>query len=346
MLNTILIIIILALMVFAVVWYISKTNTTDIKEEYDNFKSIQSLSKLTLETFASTLRRSMNEQNLSEEEYKKTSAIKEEIKYSIRMAPLGDKQAKALVLSFTKDILEDYKIGNINIQNMKMVIPFDEPERMKSRDRFEFLVFLWLREGKKGFSNNFIRYNLHLPTYTPYGNEYVVTEDMIKEVFFDYMSHNYSNVTYMDKINYIAQRTYEDTYGLGAADLLLETDVDEVQGGVSGIPANSYEIQIEDMENVSYSFESVWIVFKGLNIHIKATTFGTQKELVRVCRNIYKYNAPKNLSKKDPGIIGSMKNGNRIVVASPEFSDSYLFIARKFDSTPSLSPEKLLGEKV
>ena len=60
-----------------------------------------------------------------------------------------------------------------------------------------------------------------------------------------------------------------------------------------------------------------------------------------MCRNIYKYNAPKALSKKDAGIISTMKDGSRILVVRPPFSDSWAFFARKFDSTPSIAPEDL-----
>ena len=187
----------------------------------------------------------------------------------------------------------------------------------------------------------FIKYGLDQPKETLYGDEYLVTEEDIIRVYDEYVQE-YGEWAYKDQISFLTQRAYEDTFGNGSVDLLLETDVDEVQGGTSGIPANSYDVYVEDTENIEYSFESIWIVFKGHNIHLKCTTFGSQRELIRVTRNIYRYNAPAILTKKDAGIVGSMKNGNRITVACPEFSDSYVFLARKFDSTPSISPEKLL----
>jgi pilus assembly protein CpaF len=40
-----------------------------------------------------------------------------------------------------------------------------------------------------------------------------------------------------------------------------------------------------------------------------------------------------------------MLDGSRVVVVRPEFSESYAFLARKFDSAPSIAPEALLKDK-
>ena len=342
MVNTLLIILILAAVIGVLVWYLKKTDFDGDEEEYDNFITLGSLDNLLLETVNASQRRSVDEMNLSQEEYNRISAGKEELKTSIRNAPYGDRNSKYYVLSFAKDVLQNARLAKINEFNIDRVIPLNAPELLKSRDRFELLVWRWINEhGRNGFSKMFIKYGLDQPKETPYGDEYLVTEEDIIRVYDEYVQE-YGEWEYKDQISFLTQRSYEDTFGNGSVDLLLETDVDEVQGGTSGIPANSYDVYMEDTENIEYSFESIWIVFKGHNIHLKCTTFGSQRELIRVTRNIYRYNAPAILTKKDAGIVGSMKNGNRITVACPEFSDSYVFLARKFDSTPSISPEKLL----
>lgn len=328
MTNTILIIFILLMIICVFVWYLKKTDFNDDEEEYNDFITMNSLDALLLETVNTTQRRSVDEMNLSQEEYNRVSAGKEELKTSTRNAPYGDRNSKYYVLSFTKDVLQNARLGKLNEFNIDRVIPLNTPELLKSRDRFELLVWRWNNEhGKNGFSKMFSKYGLDQPKETPYGDEYV---------------EEYGEIGYKEQIAFLTQRVYEDTYGNGSVDLLLETDIDEVQGGTSGIPADSYDVYVEDTEDVQYSFESIWIVYKGHNVHLKCTTFGSQRELIRVTRNIYRYNAPAILSKKDAGIIGSMKNGNRVTVACPEFADSYCFLVRKFDSAPSISPEKLL----
>lgn len=342
MTNTILIIFILLMIIGVFVWYLKKTDFNDDEEEYNDFITMNSLDALLLETVNTTQRRSVDEMNLSQEEYNRVSAGKEELKTSTRNAPYGDRNSKYYVLSFTKDVLQNARLGKLNEFNIDRVIPLNTPELLKSRDRFELLVWRWNNEhGKNGFSKMFSKYGLDQPKETPYGDEYVVDEEDIVRVYDEYVEE-YGEIGYKEQIAFLTQRVYEDTYGNGSVDLLLETDIDEVQGGTSGIPADSYDVYVEDTEDVQYSFESIWIVYKGHNVHLKCTTFGSQRELIRVTRNIYRYNAPAILSKKDAGIIGSMKNGNRVTVACPEFADSYCFLVRKFDSAPSISPEKLL----
>lgn len=340
--NTFLMIVILLLMAAALYWYFRKTESIDDTEQYNDFFTKDRLSIMVIETFATYMQKNVNEMNLSQEEYNKISAGKEDLQYAIRNAPYGDKNSKYYVTSFMQDIFQDKRLGQINNYTILKIIPFDRPEEMTSRDRFEILVFRWLKEGKHGFSKNFSGYGLDRPKETEYGDYYVVTEEDIIRVYDEY-TREHGEMSYKDQSEFLVQSVYEDTYGFGAVDLLLETDVDEVQGGVSGIPADSYDIEVEDMENVSFSFESIWMVYKGLNIHLKCTTFGTQAELIRVTKNICRYDAPAILTQNDAGIIGSMKNGNRITAFRPSFSDTYGFMARKFDSAPSLAPELLLA---
>lgn len=339
--NTVLIILILLAMGGALYWYLRKTELIDDTEQFDDFLTKDRLSDMVIETFAAYTRKNVNEMNLSQEEYNKINEGKEDLKFALRTAPYGDKNSKYYIVSFMQDIFQNKNMGKINNYTILKVIPFDHPEEMTSRERFEVLVFRWLKEGSHGFSKNFSFYGLDQPKETEYGDVYVVTEEDISRVYEQY-EEDHGKISYREQLEFLVQYTYEATYGLGAIDLLLETDVDEVQGGTSGIPADSYDIEVEDMENVSFSFESIWIVYKGLNIHLKCTTFGTQAELVRVTKNVCRYDAPAILTQNDAGIIGSMKNGNRVTAFQPSFTDSYGFMVRKFDSAPSLAPELLL----
>lgn len=347
--NTILILLLLAASVIALVYYLKKTSTinTDIVE-YENTFSLEKLEDKTNETLNITLQRSLSDMNLDAKEYARSMANKEELKSSRRTAAYGDKSAKRFMCLYIKDTLTDQKIGKLNPINILNVIPFDDYNAIKSRDKWEILTYLWIQDGPTGFSDNFCKFGLHKPKKTEYGNVYEVTKEDCAAVFAAYMDERHG-MTYNERIGYITQRVFQDIGGLGAVDLLLETDIDEVQGGSSGIPAESFDIELNkdvmESQEISYSFEAIWIVFKGLNIHLSCTTFGTQSELVRVCRNIYRYDAPTILNEKDAKVVGAMKNGNRISVMCPNFSDSYAFLARKFDSTPSIAPENLLKTK-
>ena len=77
--------------------------------------------------------------------------------------------------------------------------------------------------------------------------------------------------------------------------------------------------------------DSIWIFFQGKSIRLAFLSFGTEAELKRVCQNIYKYNNPGQLSDTNGYKINEMKDGSRVVVVRPSFSETWAFFVRKFD---------------
>ena len=77
--------------------------------------------------------------------------------------------------------------------------------------------------------------------------------------------------------------------------------------------------------------DSIWIFFKGVSVRLAFLSFGTESELKRVCQNIYKYNNPGQLSDTNGYKINEMKDGSRVVVVRPTFSETWAFFVRKFD---------------
>ncbi len=111
-------------------------------------------------------------------------------------------------------------------------------------------------------------------------------------------------------------------------------------GGVSGLP-ESFLSQVAQtdgdyldqvLENkVPRACDSIWIFFQGKSIRLAFLSFGTESELKRVCQNIYKYNNPGQLSDTNGYKINEMKDGSRVVVVRPSFSETWAFFVRKFD---------------
>ena len=117
-------------------------------------------------------------------------------------------------------------------------------------------------------------------------------------------------------------------------------NIDGVSGGVSGLP-ESFLSQVAQtdgdyldqvLENkVPRACDSIWIFFQGKSIRLAFLSFGTESELKRVCQNIYKYNNPGQLSDTNGYKINEMKDGSRVVVVRPSFSETWAFFVRKFD---------------
>ena len=93
---------------------------------------------------------------------------------------------------------------------------------------------------------------------------------------------------------------------------------------------NDYLGQVLE-HKVPRACDSIWIFFQGKSIRLEFLTFKVESELKRVCQNIYKYNNPGQLSDTNGYKINEMKDGSRVVVVRPSFSETWAFFVRKFD---------------
>lgn len=311
---------------------------------------VKYLVKEVSETFSRTLRRRFEDDNLSREEFKKRNRKTANLRAALTKASYGDKNSKRIVKSNIKDLLYNKKYG-INEYSINNIIAFNNPDKLTSIDKFQILFYLYKRaKGDDGFSAMMQEYELYKPVKGKDGiDHYRVTKEMIDIVYRDVIAGGSGIVEdyrleFTDKIEILAQRIYEKYIGFGVVDLLYESPIDEIDVGVSGIPDGSFTVKTK-VKNLPYSYESIWIVYKGLDIHLECLSFETQNELVRVCNNVYKYEAPYVLSRQEGKIVATMIDGSRIVVTRPPTSESYTFFLRKYDTTPSLMPKDLIRQE-
>jgi pilus assembly protein CpaF len=147
----------------------------------------------------------------------------------------------------------------------------------------------------------------------------------------------------------LAQRIYQLYKGFGAIDEIRDMKIDGVSGGISGMPGDFYTYQPESvnaMENKSFNaFNSIWIFFRGKTVHLSFLGFETQKELIRVCKNIYRYGNPGQLSEAKGYIANDMKDGSRVVTFRPPFSDRWAFFVRKHDSILDMDIHNIITDE-
>ncbi|MDD2627423.1 MAG: ATPase, T2SS/T4P/T4SS family [Clostridia bacterium] len=286
---------------------------------------------------------------LSEDEFERRKNTKYELKKALKGAGFADSSDKKYVKTLMFDLLSNnYKVNNININ---YAINFDNPSRLTAQDKFEILLYQYKKEYKtNAFSQIVTEYQLDEPKfeYDPNVPSYVITEREINEIF-EEQSTNFS-LNFDDKLEIVVQRIYQGYKGYSVIDEIRDQNVDGVSGGVSGIPP-SFLDQVGDMEeyldetgkiNIPMSYDSVWVFYKGKAMYLSFLSFGSEAELKRVCQNIYKYNNPGQLSESVGFKINEMKDGSRVVVLRPNFSESWAFFVRKFAPPTLLNTEQLL----
>lgn len=284
---------------------------------------------------------------------KKTINERVEEKNKIRMAlkncTFGDVKAKEIIKEYIRQILlKDLKITKDNIG---CLFPFEHRNQklnklcgeQSSQDRFDIMLYLYKKDYGAEAMNRFISdYGLDVAKYNEKGDCYydITKEDI--DAAYEKMSVYMLN--FIDKLGILVQRVYQLYKGNGVIDEIRDMHIDGVSGGVSGIPAESINND-KEMVKLPKSYDSIWIFFKGKSIHLSFLSFRSEKELIRVCKNIYKYNNPGQLSQATGFIVNEMQDGSRVSVARPPFCESWVFFVRKFDSIGWHDMDSLITDK-
>lgn len=287
-----------------------------------------------------------SELNLNREETLKREKQQTKLKKSIREACLGDMGDREYLKEYIKEILQK-KIG-ITEENITSLIHFDIPSKMSSQDKFEYMYVLYLKKyGGSVFSIMAKDFGWDKAKENVEGTPYCITDEDINNAYTGFASYG----TFDDRLDMLVQRFYQKLYGHDCADvLIMDESIDGVSAGVGGRSRIEYnyfeELNINaDKEHASLNYETLYCVLHGKLIRLKFLSFEHEENLERVVKNIYRYNIRTSLSRKNPVIHGTLKNGSRIVAARPPVSDGWTFYMRKFKSSNARKIETLLVHK-
>ena len=344
-LNYILMALIIILILGLLIWYFKKLTSIEEQLDFENPYTINFITSEVAEEFATALKVNLKEQNLTRRELEAREAAKQELRQSLKESAYGNPTAKQYIKNFIKDIVRGKKIG-INEETIDFVMDFNNPRNLSNRDKFEIMLHFYMKEfDDLGFAKIIEDYEWLNPKVDEDGDfSYKVTKEDLDEAFDDFLL-SIEGITYEDKLEIISERVFSEYKGFGAVDILFDNTIDEIDCGVSGIPLGRFDIKHLDMQNTSYSYDAIWVMVHGINLHLSFLSLGSQDELVRICSNVYKFNAPYCLSRRKPYVVSTMKDGSRVVVIRPPMGEGWVFFVRKFDSMPSLAPEVVLSDE-
>lgn len=324
--------------------YYRKLTDAGVSETYDAPETLESLEQRVLDMFDLYLKQNIEDMNLTRAEYDRRLKEKNEVRKALREASLGNRAYKNYVTRFIYDQMVLGKLG-ITEENVDKYIHFNTPANMSGRDMWETVVYIY--DNKKHMAEESVKkiitdFGLDLPVRSDDGRDvYDITKSRISEIYTSVSVEH--GLDYADRLFILARRITADIKGYCAADILFDYAIDEVQGGVSGVPADSFTATADITGEPSY--RSIWIIYSGIKIKLSFMGFESQNELIRVCQGIYKHNAAYALSRKKGYIVSSMPDGSRVLVVRPPFSDSWAFLVRKFDSVTSKAPEELIKDE-
>lgn len=308
---------------------------------------VSSLVGFVKESFNDTLKINLQTMNITREEYEKRLQSKAQLRLALKNCIFGDINAKNFVKNQIRDML--LKAYGLNEDNIDKVIHFNSPKHMSIQDKFEILLHLYKKEhGFQALELMITENGLDDPKKDNEQDatiKFIITESDIERVYIEKV-RNY--ISFEDKLNIIVQRIYQLYKGFSVIDDIRDMKIDGVSGGVSGIPSSFFQeinYNRDILTKLPCAYDSVWIFFKGKTIHLPFLSFGSERELIRVCKNIYRYNNPGQLSETNGYMVNELKDGSRVVVARPPFCESWVFFVRKFDSAQSKRLEELIQDK-
>jgi len=338
--NILLTFIVLIIVGVIIKYLIQKNKNAVVEEEIevdDKTYTIEKMTEFVKRRLDEITKINLYDIGLSEEELKRRKAKKYELKKALKGCTYGDVNDKKYVKELIYDLLsKEYGVTEVNISKS---IPFDIPSLLTSQDKFDILIYMYKKDfGYEALTQMIKKYDLAKLKYIAGEAKpcYVITKEEIDEIF------EQENLTldFQDKLNVLVQRIYQHYKGYSSIDEIRDMNIDGVSGGVSGLPESflsqvaqtdgDYLEQITE-HKVPRACDSIWIFFQGKSIRLAFLSFGKESELKRVCQNIYKYNNPGQLSDTNGYKINEMKDGSRVVVVRPSFSETWAFFVRKFD---------------
>ncbi|NLN65542.1 MAG: Flp pilus assembly complex ATPase component TadA [Clostridiaceae bacterium] len=345
--NEFLIVLILSALVMFCVMYYRHNRATLVDSHPDEERySLGTILQFVREAFNDILKTNLYEMSITKEEFEKRVHNKNQLRKALKTCTYGDMNSKNYIKDFIKDILVNrYQIDEVNIN---LVLNFDNPKELSAQDKFDILLYHYKKQhGYRALEALILENHLDSPQQSNDGISYIVTQDDIEKI---YAKRQYFVNRFEDKLNILAQRLYQLYKGHGVIDEIRDMRIDGVSGGVSGIPSTFNEeidlsVGISIVASLPSSYDSVWVFFKGKTIHFSFLSFGSEAELIRVCKNIYRYNYPGQLSESNGYKVNEMKDGSRVVVVRPPFAESWAFFVRKFDSIEIAEPEELITDK-
>ncbi|TKH41640.1 pilus assembly protein CpaF [Paenibacillus terrae] len=294
----------------------------------------------------------MADAGLHEEEYRRRIHQRAELRRALKDCANGSSGDKR----FVKNLMAELLINGygLNEKIVDTVMPFSRPELFSVQDQFEIVFYQYQQKfGVDALSRLLDTYDLAEMRYSQQDEEdgsYHITAEDIRYIY----DCEHRPLSFLEKVDIIVQRIYQHYKGFSVIDDIRDQRIDGVSGGVSGVPEGGMPVSADwpqdqyafeqTSEPIANGYESVWIFYKGKTIHLSFLSFGSERELKRVCQNIYKYNYPGQLSEANGYKVNEMKDGSRVVVVRPPFSESWAFFVRKFDIQSASLKQLIKGE--
>lgn len=326
--------------VFQAVFYFEKQKLQAQKRKKPEEISFEHLLDMVKEELYEETKKYLDYREHSEE-YERAKSRCSHLKIALKQCGYGYRSDKTYVIEVMKDIIHQLLPDR---EQIYQIVPYHNAEILSVEDMFDVLLYYYEQEyQEKALEHLITTYGLDRVKNQIEGGQtpsYIITAEEIREIY----EKEEISLSYEEECVLLANKVYRYYKGFGVIDRIRDMSIDGISGGVSG--KINEEVSNEFKQKLEYfyqepqekerndhqyrNYDSVWIFFRGKPIHLSFLSFQSEKELRRVCSNIYRYNKAGQLSENVGYKVNDMRDGSRVVVVRPPFSESWAFFVRKF----------------
>ena len=212
--------VIITLVIIYFIFKKDKDYDTEVKQE--NIYSISYLKEGIRSLFNEIINQNIAELYLNKKETKKREQQKIRLNTALRSCAQGNIGEKEFVKDYIKDLLQNHL--QISGETIDVVIPFSKSEQLSVQDKFEILLYIMKRQYyNQAFAKMCEICGFDMPKKNEYGTYYEITREDIEDAYLQYRS----SLRYLDKLEILSQRIYQETYGFSVIDEIRDMCIDE-----------------------------------------------------------------------------------------------------------------------
>lgn len=246
---------------------------------------------------------------------------------------LGGDRERVYVKEYIKEIIsEGLKLDE---DKLNKLISFERSSKLTDLDRFEILLYIYSEiYGTDGLSKMFDNVDKDFLQ-----NQHEIDKETLKNLW----NLGSRKLSFLEKLDIVTQRVYEELYGFSVCDMLIsgDTAVDSVSAGCGGI----LSCRGVGKQKIEMGHEVVYIMLHGRKVRLSFLGFASENALERVVKKLGRNHPRVQLSRKNSYLVTGLRNNARVVVTRPPVSEGWTFYVRKFNTSPPGNLEGLLSGK-
>lgn len=321
--NTILILLIVLIMIVTVFLFFRQAK----KSEHFHRQSVD----LTFERLMIIVRDELSEMvkedvfsGLDDTALSSAIKIKSNIIKALKNCVYGIDSSKEIIINLIMQIISTHCPTDNDIQN---IIEFGT-DRIDEHIMFEIMMYKYSKvEGREALKVFIEKYCLAELKYTIENKtkpSYKISAEEIRKI---YLEENIE-LAYSDKCNILAILIFQKYKGFGCIDTIRAMNINGVNIGTSGSIISFFGERKYIAEN------SIWINYKGKQIHMDFLDMSNEEETRRIVQAISRWNNPGPLTEKRGYLINTMYDKSRVLALRPPMSEYWAVFIRKFELNP------------